>query len=288
MSYTRKTWVDRVSEYPTRRILTDTSTNVSQQVTVQRAEGVITTPGDSFDAETMNNFEGRIASAFTTDQAAIGNLSQLDTTDKDSLVEAINEVKGDIPQNVPRNLSDLNDTDITIADTYPFLMWDGNTSKWVATEVTAAEVAYTPASSMPSGYTDIQLALDYLADKADTLDNNKVDDSDFYFEKNEEFSLTNGIFAGSLTGGSKNVYIFIPLPKSTARVSNCTVSGNWYIRGISGHILSNATLASAGTVTTSLVAGGVQIFLEMSTAHSTLTNTPLTALAWTNAKLTFS
>ena len=167
-------------------------------------------------------------------------------------------------------------------------MWDGNTSKWVATEVTAAEVAYTPASSMPSGYTDIQLALDYLADKADTLDNNKVDDSDFYFEKNEEFSLTNGIFAGSLTGGSKNVYIFIPLPKSTARVSNCTVSGNWYIRGISGHILSNATLASAGTVTTSLVAGGVQILLEMSTAHSTLTNTPLTALAWTNAKLTFS
>lgn len=218
MSYTRKTWVDRVSEYPTRRILTDTSTGTSQQVTVQRSEGTVTTNGDSFDAETMNDFEGRIASAFTTDQAAIGNLSLLETEDKDSLVEAINEVKGDIPQNVPRNLSDLNDTDITIADTYPFLMWDSNTSKWVAAEVTAAEVAYTPTSTMPSGYTDMQLAIDYLADKADTQELRLEDKADkpTVVKNGEQFqssttslsSSTNFTTVGSFTV-SAGIYLFI-------------------------------------------------------------------------------
>lgn len=62
--YIGKTWVDRISEYPTRRTITDTTTLVAQQVTVVRDEGTVTEQGDVFDASTMNNLESRINSAF--------------------------------------------------------------------------------------------------------------------------------------------------------------------------------------------------------------------------------
>lgn len=62
--YVGKTWVDRVSEYPTRRVLTDTTTLNTQEVTVVRAEGTVTEEGDVFGASTMNNLESRINSAF--------------------------------------------------------------------------------------------------------------------------------------------------------------------------------------------------------------------------------
>ena len=63
--YVSKTWVDRVSEYPTRRTLTDTTTLETQQVTVTRDEGTITEVGDAWDATNMNTMESRINSAFS-------------------------------------------------------------------------------------------------------------------------------------------------------------------------------------------------------------------------------
>lgn len=58
--FTPKTWVDRVSEYPTRRTLTkeDNSTEI---VTVTRNEGTVSEEGDAFSAATMNDLEDRIA-----------------------------------------------------------------------------------------------------------------------------------------------------------------------------------------------------------------------------------
>jgi len=92
MSYNRKTWTNRNVEYPYRRTLTDTTSGTSQTVDVTRAEGTITTEGDTFDANTMNNMEGRIANEFSLVNQKIGDLNDLDTTDKSSLVDAINEV----------------------------------------------------------------------------------------------------------------------------------------------------------------------------------------------------
>ena len=63
--YIGKTWVDRVSEYPTRRILTDTTTLTTSQVTVTRDEGTVTEQGDAWDAYNMNNMESRINTAFS-------------------------------------------------------------------------------------------------------------------------------------------------------------------------------------------------------------------------------
>lgn len=63
MEYTKKTWTDRKTEYPNRRLLTkeDGSTEL---VTVSREEGIVSEEGSAFSAENMNNLEQRIASAF--------------------------------------------------------------------------------------------------------------------------------------------------------------------------------------------------------------------------------
>jgi len=61
MAYNAKVWVDRQTEYPTRRKLTfDDGITPDKIVTVSREEGTIYEPGDVFDANTMNNFEARI------------------------------------------------------------------------------------------------------------------------------------------------------------------------------------------------------------------------------------
>ena len=63
--YVGKTWVDRISEYPTRRLLTDTTDPTdTKEVYVTRQEGTVTEAGDVFDASTMNGLESRINSAF--------------------------------------------------------------------------------------------------------------------------------------------------------------------------------------------------------------------------------
>lgn len=64
--YVSRTWKDRISEYPTRRVLTDTTTLATQQVTVTRDEGTITEAGDNWDANNLNGMESRINTAFST------------------------------------------------------------------------------------------------------------------------------------------------------------------------------------------------------------------------------
>lgn len=64
MAYQKKTWSDRISEFPTRRILTK-SDSTTETVTVARSEGTISQEGDAFSAENMNGLEDRIETAFT-------------------------------------------------------------------------------------------------------------------------------------------------------------------------------------------------------------------------------
>ena len=60
MSFVRKTWLDRISEEPQRRILTPTDGSTPLEVDVTRNEGVVTQEGDAFSAANMNDLEGRI------------------------------------------------------------------------------------------------------------------------------------------------------------------------------------------------------------------------------------
>lgn len=71
MAFVKKTWKDRIAEFPTRRRLTKED-NTSELVTVAREEGTLSQEGDAFSAENMNDLENRIDEEFT---AVNGNLS---------------------------------------------------------------------------------------------------------------------------------------------------------------------------------------------------------------------
>ena len=62
MAYNKKTWKDRVSEHPARRILTDLQGN-SEVYSVARNEGSVSQEGDAFSAANMNDLETRINTA---------------------------------------------------------------------------------------------------------------------------------------------------------------------------------------------------------------------------------
>lgn len=64
--FEKKTWQNRLSQYPTRRTLTDVDTNEVTTVDFARAEGQIYTEGDGFTAANMNDLEDRIEAAFET------------------------------------------------------------------------------------------------------------------------------------------------------------------------------------------------------------------------------
>lgn len=74
INYQKKTWIDRLSEFPSRRNIKDIQTQEVKTVEVSRAEGEVQVEGDSFDSVTMNLFEERIAAAFTETQAEIDAL----------------------------------------------------------------------------------------------------------------------------------------------------------------------------------------------------------------------
>lgn len=63
MGFNLKTWVNRISEYPTRRKLTK-SDGSTELVTVERAEGQVSQEGNAFSADEMNDLEKRISDGF--------------------------------------------------------------------------------------------------------------------------------------------------------------------------------------------------------------------------------
>lgn len=69
MAFAKKTWKDRVSQYPNRRTINDGV--VTKQVTVGRDEGTITEAGDAFDATNMNDLEDRIEAGFNGTQGTL-------------------------------------------------------------------------------------------------------------------------------------------------------------------------------------------------------------------------
>lgn len=63
MAFSKKTWLDRIAEYPTRRRLKK-SDGTDEIVSVSREEGAISQEGDAFSAANMNDLEDRVASEF--------------------------------------------------------------------------------------------------------------------------------------------------------------------------------------------------------------------------------
>lgn len=78
MSFLKKLWKNRESQYPSRRTMTRVDTGASMTYDVERAEGVVTQVGDDFSAESMNDLEDRIEDAF--DNVTFDVDSSLSTT----------------------------------------------------------------------------------------------------------------------------------------------------------------------------------------------------------------
>lgn len=64
MKFTKKTWKDRLTEYPNRRLLTRENGS-TELVTVSREEGTMSEEGDAFSAANMNGLESRIETALS-------------------------------------------------------------------------------------------------------------------------------------------------------------------------------------------------------------------------------
>lgn len=62
MAYNKKTWLQRIVEYPSRRRLNETGTQSTYDVS--RAEGDVIQEGDGFTVKNMNDLEERISRAF--------------------------------------------------------------------------------------------------------------------------------------------------------------------------------------------------------------------------------
>lgn len=61
MSFSQKTWVDRVSDYPTRRTLTNVNDPTDVKIVdVTRSEGAVTEQGSPIGASALNDLEARI------------------------------------------------------------------------------------------------------------------------------------------------------------------------------------------------------------------------------------
>ena len=77
MAFVKKTWKDRISQYPNRRSITD-SNGIVKTVTVGRDEGVVTEAGTPFNANEMNDLETRIENAI---EASVNPLMAGDNID---------------------------------------------------------------------------------------------------------------------------------------------------------------------------------------------------------------
>lgn len=64
MGFPKRTWLDSIVEYPTRRTIHDVNEGTDKVVTVTRNVGTVTQSGDLWSATNMNDLENRIGNAF--------------------------------------------------------------------------------------------------------------------------------------------------------------------------------------------------------------------------------
>lgn len=67
MSFNRKTWIDRESEHPNRRTMTNVNDSSDvKTVDITRAEGTVSVEGSPLNAAALNDLEGRITAMNTS------------------------------------------------------------------------------------------------------------------------------------------------------------------------------------------------------------------------------
>lgn len=85
MAFQKKTWKDRVSEQPQRRLITPVGGGTSTTVDVTRQEGIVIQEGDAFSAANMNDLENRIKTTLDADEASIRTINTRSTTNANNI-----------------------------------------------------------------------------------------------------------------------------------------------------------------------------------------------------------
>lgn len=100
-------------------------------------------------------------------------------------------------------------------------------------------------------------------------------------------NLYDNIFLGVVTNGGSNIYFHIPIQGVNGSVS---IAGNWTIYTVTKNspILTTGTLASLGSVTTTVRAGGVSVQIALSTSVSDFNQTIVAVRGQGGAALTIS
>lgn len=143
MAFNKKTWVNRVVQYPLRRLLTivrpfdTTGTGVMD---IQREDGEVTTEGDAFSAANMNDLESRIETAFNG------------TASKDDIIPKVTTMPTASADNVGTQVTYVGATDSSYTKGYTYeCQLNNNVYSWVhigATEITV-DSALSSTSTNP-------------------------------------------------------------------------------------------------------------------------------------------
>lgn len=102
MAFNKKTWKDRVSEQPQRRLLTPTDGGEAMTVDVTRQEGIVIQEGDAFSAANMNDLETRIKNTFDSDEstlAAVNNKANTNASNISTLQTNLTSVSNRVTTN---------------------------------------------------------------------------------------------------------------------------------------------------------------------------------------------
>ena len=76
MAFIKKTWKDRLSEFPKRwKLKLLSSSGANQSVELELDDGTVITQGDRFNAATMNDLEQRIEDAFNSSSAGVSSFN---------------------------------------------------------------------------------------------------------------------------------------------------------------------------------------------------------------------
>lgn len=80
MGFVKKTWSDRMVEFPGRRRLKDVATGDEKIVDVTRNEGDVFREGDAFSKDNMDDMEQRVFDAFSEVDMYLGQLFKIQAT----------------------------------------------------------------------------------------------------------------------------------------------------------------------------------------------------------------
>lgn len=117
MAFNKKTWKDRVSEQPQRRLLTPTDGGEAMTVDVTRQEGIVIQEGDAFSAANMNDLETRIKNTFDSDESTLNAVNTKANTNANNIASLQTNLTS-VSNRVTTNTNNINANKTTETNHY--------------------------------------------------------------------------------------------------------------------------------------------------------------------------